>query len=197
MIQLSKEDIEKGLNEIDKELKDINNKREVLGLIEGIINNVITHPKEEKYRKINKNKITLKYPYESLFHFLSLLQFKTSTDDDSYIKYSKNAQLLNNIIPLIYEHYNIPYDYNRPGNNSIKQSMKRSSMTNKMIRQSGVSVEYHPMKTEPCPNNNSEMKNTIYDSKKEEAFYKEQNEKEKKKLLEEIYNKDKMRQSKS
>ena len=40
--------------------------------------------------------------------------------------------------------------------------------------------------------NNSEMKNTIYDSKKEEAFYKEQNEKEKKKLLEEIYNKDKM-----
>ena len=192
MIQLSKEDIEKGLNEIDKELKDINNKREVLGLIEGIINNVITHPKEEKYRKINKNKITLKYPYESLFHFLSLLQFKTSTDDDSYIKYSKNAQLLNNIIPLIYEHYNIPYDYNRPGNNSIKQSMKRSSMTNKMIRQSGVSVEYHPMKTEPCPNNNSAMKNTIYDSKKEEAFYKEQNEKEKKKLLEEIYNKDKM-----
>ena len=188
MVQLSKEDIERVLNEIDKEIKDINNKREVLGLIEGIINNVINHPKEDKYRKINKNKITLKYPYESLFHFLSLMQFKQSTEDDSYLKYSNDSQWLTNILPMVYDHYTLPYDYIRPANNNIKQSMKRSGMTNRMISQSGVSVEYQPMKTEPCPSNSSEVKNTIYDSKKEE----ENKEKEKKRILEDIYNKEKM-----
>ena len=210
LLQLTKGDIENGLNEIDKEIKNINNKREALGLIEGIINNILTHPKEDKYRKINKNKITQKYPYDSLFKFLTLMKFRKSTEDDSYIKYSKDALWLNNIIPLMYEHYNLPYDFLKPTNNNIKQSMKRSSMTNKMINQSGVNVEYQPMKTEPCQNSN-EMKNTIYDNKdtkkeeskqivKDEKIEKEELEKlnkekekeEKKRTLEDIYNKEKM-----
>ena len=109
---LTKEEIDQGLNVIDREIKDRDQQREVLGLIEGVIHNLLNHPNEEKYKKININKIRRKYPYDSIMSFFSLIRFKRY-EDPSFIKYTKEPSWLDNVIPLMYAHYNIPYDKNK------------------------------------------------------------------------------------
>ena len=97
-VQLTKEEIDQGLNVIDREIKDKDQQREVLGLIEGVIHNLLNHPNEEKYKKININKIRRKYPYDSIMSFFALIKFK-KYDDPSFIKYIKEPSWLDNVIP--------------------------------------------------------------------------------------------------
>ena len=55
--QLTNEEINEALTNIDNEIENINTRSDVIGLIEGILMNIMMYPKEEKYRKINSEKI--------------------------------------------------------------------------------------------------------------------------------------------
>ena len=173
-VQLTKEEIDQGLNVIDREIKDKDQQREVLGLIEGVIHNLLNHPNEEKYKKININKIRRKYPYDSIMSFFALIKFK-KYDDPSFIKYIKEPSWLDNVIPLMYAHYNIPYDKNKASANSLRQCLKKSSLMKKWLGQAGILIDTNPFKSSVTEsNNNNDLKSTYYNNNTESETTKEE-----------------------
>lgn len=154
--QLTKKEIDDGLNEIDSEITDVNKQREVLGLIEGVVLNVINHPSEEKYRKINFEKIRKKYPYQSIGKFFNLIKFrKIAETDQTFIRYSKEVNWLANVVPLMYEHYHLKYDKSKNATNTLRQCLKRSNLLNKWISQGEANYQDNQAKTETSDYNPS------------------------------------------
>lgn len=163
--QLTKKEIDDGLNEIDKEITDVNKQREVLGLIEGVVLNVINHPNEEKYRKINLEKIRKKYPYQSIGNFFNLIKFrKVSETDQAFIRYSKEVNWLSNIVPLMYEHYHLKYEKSKNATNNLRQCLKKSNLLKNWIAQGEADYQDNQVKTE-VKEYNSSVTSTLYSTR--------------------------------
>ena len=96
------------LNELDNSIQSEPLKSKILRLIEGIINNILDYPNEQKYKKLNKKKFFQKFPYQSLFDILDLIGFK-SVPNCEYIKYNENITNFDKLNGIIYSHYGKKY----------------------------------------------------------------------------------------
>ena len=95
------------LNELEKNLNSLeiqinNNEKAIITfkIIGEIINNIITHPNDEKYKKININKILQKYPYNEIENIFNTIQF-IKVPDSSFIKYNLDIKFLSEPYSII------------------------------------------------------------------------------------------------
>ena len=125
--QLTNEEINEALTNIDNEIENINTRSDVIGLIEGILMNIMMYPKEEKYRKINSEKIKIRFPYNSVIDFFTLCKFTRDNYKADFLHYSKPSNWLRNILPAVYGHYEISYNPNNKDQpNNLKNSLRES-----------------------------------------------------------------------
>lgn len=78
---ISPDDIQTYLEILLVEIDDNAILAEVILLIKQSFTSIITNPKEEKYKKINIEKILSKYPYQSINNFFGLCSFKLLPDN--------------------------------------------------------------------------------------------------------------------
>ncbi len=113
----NKNEINRNLIEIDNEIisksenENLNKNREnVFNLLESVFTNIICHPTEEKYRKINIEKLLKKINYKNVEKFLYALKFK-KTNDVNFIKFGKESVLLNEPVNCIHNFKNNNYEH--------------------------------------------------------------------------------------
>ena len=163
--ELQNEEINKALTKIDNEIENSTTRSEVIGLIEGVLKKIISNPKEDKYKRINIEKIKVKFPYTSINDFFTLCKFTKEDNNSQFLKYSNSIDWLNNILPTIYSHYDIQYD---PNKNDQTNFLKSS------IRESQFKL-YETISTERCLDssrniNNNNNNNYIKNSEKEKKI---------------------------
>lgn len=94
-----KEEINKLLEEIYREINSIDTNREVFKIIHTIFTNITLNPNEQKYKKISIEKISLNWPYQSILNFLQYCGFKSI--DNQYMILMDQSNKAFSILPEI------------------------------------------------------------------------------------------------
>ena len=89
-------DVQNHLGLICSEINNLDITREVFRIIHSVITNICKNPNEEKFRKINIEKIMTKYNYKSILNFFLSIHFKQV---DQYLYLTIPSADLNTILP--------------------------------------------------------------------------------------------------
>ncbi len=93
---INRENIQKYLQSIFMQINNFNISKDVFHLLFKIINNIIKNPNNEKYKKINIQKLFYLYNYSSLKQFLFFIGFKQLDNNYLYlIGSSSNLNIVN------------------------------------------------------------------------------------------------------
>ena len=189
--QALKEKIDEGLSKIDKEIQNFATAKEVLKLLEGVVNNILIHQHDEKFKKVNIEKVLKRYPFKSIENFLTIIEFKR-VEHSPFMKFQKEPNWLKNVNPMMYQHYGLKTNQTM---NVLKGSLKSGTLisgwikeaskkedeiqrksTNQSIRKTGTKGSSDPaLQTfyNPTPsvsNNNAEKNQTSPKEKEGPAF---------------------------
>ena len=99
-LPINLEELEKSLNDLEDEINDIDKTNQIYKIFDDIIKKIQTNPNEDKYKKINIEKITNKFPFKGIEHCFSLLKFQR-LPNSNFIKFNKDINMLSEPYSLI------------------------------------------------------------------------------------------------
>ena len=94
------DELEKLLNSLEEKINNNETTMVIFKMIDDIINNIKSYPNEEKYKKINIDKILQKFPYNEIEKILTTLKFKR-IPETQFMKFNKDINLLSQPYLLI------------------------------------------------------------------------------------------------
>ena len=142
--------LESNLNSLEVQINNNEKAKIILKIIEDIINNIITHSNEEKYKSINIHKILKKYiPYNEIENIFNTIHF-IKVPNSSFIKYSLDIKYLSEPYSFIINKKNNIGNLNF---NNINQDNNNIENTNPNINNQKVTSL--PPQTNQINNNNN------------------------------------------
>ena len=99
-LPINLDELEKLLNTLEDKINNKELTMIIFKMIDDIINNIKSYPNEDKYKKINIDKILQKYPYNEIEQILTTLKFKR-IPDTQFMKFNKDINLLSQPYLLI------------------------------------------------------------------------------------------------
>ena len=127
-------ELEKNLNSLEIQINNNEKAKIIFKIFEDIINNIITHPNDEKYKNININKILQIYPYNEIENIFNTIQF-IKVPDSNFIKYSLDIKYLSEPYSFIINKKN---NVGNPNFNNINQDNNNIENLNPTINNQKV-----------------------------------------------------------
>ena len=99
-LPINLDELEKHLNTLEDKINNNEKTMLIFNMIDDIINNIKSYPNEDKYKKINIDKILQKFPYNEIEKILTILKFKR-VPDTQFMRFNKDINLLSQPYLLI------------------------------------------------------------------------------------------------
>ena len=99
-LPINLDELEKLLNTLEDKINNNEKTMLIFNMIDDIINNIKSYPNEDKYKKINIDKILQKFPYNEIEKILTILKFKR-VPDTQFMRFNKDINLLSQPYLLI------------------------------------------------------------------------------------------------